>query len=205
MTRLDEIKEQLKKVADIKDSDYLFDVCVNSAAGGGYYLGGCYVDTHEQADAAQQFVTEARANVGWLVEQLEETQAMLRTAAANCSPIPPSSFTAHGPGSDHWIALSEAGKPKSIKGCGCRLNGECVIKGDWAPGESASCDECRYQTTDQTDPQPNKPSTVCPHCYEAGHMVCVAACHMLGTTKVERDARWEENQRQMYARKKKGD
>ena len=74
------------------------------------------------------------------------------------SPTPPSSFTAHGPGSDHWIALSEAGKPKSIKGCGCRLNGECAIKGDWAPGESASCDECRYQTTDQTDPQPNKPS-----------------------------------------------
>ncbi len=72
MNRLDEIKEQLKKVADIKDSDYLFDVCVNSAAGGGYYLGGCYVDTHELVDAAQQFVTEARKDIVWLIEQLEE-------------------------------------------------------------------------------------------------------------------------------------
>ena len=45
--------------------------------------------------------------------------------------------------------------------------------------------------------------TVCPHCYEAGHMVCVRECYHLTTTKAERDARWEENQRQMYARKKK--
>ncbi len=76
MTRLDEIKARLKKVADIKDNDYLFDVC-NTAAGGGYYLGGCYVDTHEQVDAAQEFVTGARADVGWLIEQLEKTTKWL--------------------------------------------------------------------------------------------------------------------------------
>ena len=142
---------QLTILADTNE-EYLNNLLAVIHRDGGHHTG--YVGTEQSVADAMHIVTETRGRAeeaeAKLIERDKTIESYLPVSQQKCGPILPSLFipstcAAPSPSSDHWIGLSEAGKPKSLEGCGCQLNGECAIKGDWYKGESSSCDECRYQ------------------------------------------------------------